>query len=98
MLGNFRHPHLVPLLAFCISSEDIEPFVALIYPRMSSSLEDALHLQHADALLASVRLSIALDAASGLAYLHSSGDKPVILHMAAEVEQLIVQVQRGVGD
>ena len=70
MLGIFRHPHLVPLLAFCISSEDIGRFFALIYPLMSSSVEDALRPQRgADhALLWSVRLSIALDAASGLAY------------------------------
>ena len=73
MLGLFRHPHLVPLTGFCISNENSRALLALIYPRMSSSLEDALHSQHgaADALLASARLSIALDA--GLAYLHSSG-------------------------
>ena len=95
MLGIFRHPHLVPLLAFCISSEDIGRFFALIYPLMSSSVEDALRPQRgADhALLWSVRLSIALDAAAGLAFLHSSEDKPVILHRDIKTANILLDTE-----
>jgi serine/threonine protein kinase len=86
VLGNYRHQNLLPLLGFCISKEGSSLFCALIYPQMRVSLEDALQQSTrsqpgSDTILsASHRLVIAMDAAAGLAYLHSSNDKPAILH------------------
>jgi hypothetical protein len=86
ILGSYQHPNLLPLLGFCISKEDALHFCALIYPRMKCSLQDALARSRkpkhtgADALPATTRLAIACDVAAGLAYLHSSDNKPVILH------------------
>jgi hypothetical protein len=87
VLGNYRHQNLLPLLGFCISKEGSSVFCALIYPQMRVSLEDALQQSArsqpgSDAILsASHRLVIAMDAAAGLAYLHSaSNEKPAILH------------------
>ena len=87
LLGHYRHQNLVPLLGFCIAKEDSSLFCALIYPKMRCSLEDALQQSRTRSqpgsgapLSWSARLDIATDAAAGLAYLHSSDNKPVILH------------------
>jgi serine/threonine protein kinase len=86
----------VPLLGFCISKEDTRLFCALIYPRMKSSLQDALARSRnpkragIDVLTAAARLAIAHDAARGLAYLHSPDNKTVIMHMDIKSSNILV--------
>jgi hypothetical protein len=89
VLGVYQHANLVPLLGFCNSWEGESLFCALVYPRLVKSLEDALRRSDkslrmvgntSSVLTADQHVVIALDAASGLAYLHSSDLKPVILH------------------
>jgi serine/threonine protein kinase len=96
ILGKYQHPNLVPLLGFCISKQDTSLFCALIYPRMKSSLQDALARSRSpkradgDVLTAAARLAIAYDAASGLAYLHSPDNKTVIMHMDIKSSNILV--------
>jgi serine/threonine protein kinase len=81
ILGNHKHDHLVPLLGFCISQAGSNLYCPLIYPKLKSSLEDALCVRRPlGELSAKDRLVIAKDAAAGLAFLHSAVNKPVILH------------------
>ncbi len=81
ILGNHRHEHLLPLLGFCITKLSDNLFCALVYPKMKSSLEDALGgTREFGVLNAQDRVAIARDAAAGLEYLHSAVNKPVILH------------------
>jgi hypothetical protein len=96
ILGKYQHPNLVPLLGFCISKEDTRLFCALIYPRMKSSLQDALARSRnpkradCDVLTAAARLAIAHDAARGLAYLHSPDNRTVIMHMDIKSSNILV--------
>jgi hypothetical protein len=95
LLGHYRHHNLVPLLGFCIAKDDASLFCALIYPKMKCSLEDALQqsrrAQPGTALSWSTRVSIATDAAAGLAYLHSSFNKPVILHRDIKSANILLE-------
>jgi hypothetical protein len=99
VLGVYRHQNLLPLLGFCISKEDTSLFCALIYPQMRSSLEDALILSRTSqpgsntVLSSSNRLLIAMDAAAGLAYLHSSVNKPVIMHRDIKSSNILLDAE-----
>jgi len=74
VLGSYRHPHLVPLVAFCLARHDGRQEACLVYPLMpGGGLDRALADRAARPLGAAARLRIAADAAAGLAYLHSPG-------------------------
>jgi serine/threonine protein kinase len=101
ILGNYQHPNLLPLLGFCISKEEDRHFCALIYPRMKRSLQDALAQSRrrnggqggGQALSATDRLMIARDVATGLAYLHSSDSKCVILHRDMKSSNILLNAE-----
>lgn len=70
-LGQLRHPHLVKLLGFCLEDEHR----LLVYEFMPrGSLENHLFRRgsYFQPLSWSLRLKVALDAAKGLAFLHSA--------------------------
>ncbi|KAL4295190.1 hypothetical protein GQ457_12G021660 [Hibiscus cannabinus] len=73
-LGQLRHPHLVKLIGYCYE-EDNRLLVYEYMPR--GSLENQLFRRYSAALPWSTRMTIALGAAKGLAFLHEA-DKPVI--------------------
>ncbi|KAK2660895.1 hypothetical protein Ddye_007428 [Dipteronia dyeriana] len=73
-LGKFSHPNLVKLIGYCC--EDKQLF--LVYEYMAKgSLENHLFRRGAEPLAWNIRLKIAIDAAKGLNFLHSS-EKSVI--------------------
>ncbi|GMJ07566.1 PBS1-LIKE 14, RPM1-induced protein kinase [Hibiscus trionum] len=73
-LGQLRHPHLVKLIGYCYE-EDNRLLVYEYMPR--GSLENQLFRRYSATLPWSTRMTIALGAAKGLAFLHEA-DKPVI--------------------
>ncbi|KAH6821430.1 Protein kinase superfamily protein [Perilla frutescens var. hirtella] len=73
-LGQLRHPNLVKLIGYCCEGDHR----LLVYEYMASgSLEKHLFLRVRAALTWQKRLTIALDAAKGLAFLHGV-EKPII--------------------
>ncbi|KAJ8769391.1 hypothetical protein K2173_002595 [Erythroxylum novogranatense] len=77
LLSAFRHENLVPLLGYCSENDQ----QILVYPFMSNgSLQDRLYGQAAKRKILDwpTRLSIALGAARGLAYLHTFAGRCVI--------------------
>nr|ABY90094.1 receptor kinase [Casuarina glauca] len=77
LLSEIRHENLVPLLGYC-SEEDQQ---ILVYPFMSNgSLQDRLYREPAKRKILDwpTRLSIALGAARGLAYLHTFAGRCII--------------------
>ncbi|GAA0171001.1 hypothetical protein LIER_25142 [Lithospermum erythrorhizon] len=73
-LGQLRHANLVKLIGYCCEDEHR----LLVYEYMASgSLEKHLFSRVSATLTWSKRLKIALDAAKGLAFLHSA-DRPII--------------------
>ncbi|KAF5747236.1 Kinase superfamily protein [Tripterygium wilfordii] len=73
-LGKFSHPNLVKLLGYCWQESQF----LLVYEYMQKgSLENHLFRQGAEALSWETRLKIAIEAARGLEYLHTS-EKSVI--------------------
>nr|ALJ03415.1 symbiosis receptor-like kinase [Aeschynomene evenia var. serrulata] len=77
LLSAIRHENLVPLLGYCNENDQ----QILVYPFMSNgSLQDRLYGEPAKRKILDwpTRLSIALGAARGLAYLHSFPGRSVI--------------------
>ncbi|KAL8462767.1 hypothetical protein ACS0TY_033694 [Phlomoides rotata] len=73
-LGQLRHPNLVKLIGYCCEGDHR----LLVYEYLASgSLEKHLFLRVRATLTWHKRLKIALDAARGLAFLHSV-EKPII--------------------
>ncbi|KAK9270885.1 hypothetical protein L1049_026471 [Liquidambar formosana] len=73
-LGKFSHPNLVRLLGYCWEDKEF----LLVYEYMQKgSLENHLFRRGAEPLSWSTRLNIAIGAARGLAFLHTS-EKQVI--------------------
>lgn len=73
-LGQLRHPNLVKLIGYCCEDDNR----LLVYEFMfRGSLEDHLFRKTTAPLSWSTRMSIALGAAKGLAFLHNA-EKPVI--------------------
>ncbi|KAK1554610.1 hypothetical protein Q3G72_014695 [Acer saccharum] len=73
-LGKFSHPNLVKLIGYCWEDKQF----LLVYEYMQKgSLENHLFRRGAEPLPWHVRLKIAIDAAKGLTFLHSS-EKSVI--------------------
>lgn len=73
-LGQMRHPHLVKLIGYCFEDEHR----LLVYEYMPrGSLENQLFRRYSVSLPWSTRMSIALGAAKGLAFLHEA-KMPVI--------------------
>ncbi|KAJ3680985.1 hypothetical protein LUZ60_015474 [Juncus effusus] len=73
-LGQLRHPNLVKLIGYCCEDEHR----LLVYEFMfRGSLENHLFRKTASPLPWSTRMSIALGAAKGLAFLHNA-ERPVI--------------------
>lgn len=68
-LGSLSHPNLVKLLGYCWEGTEL----LLVYEYMAKgSLENHLFRRSAEPLSWSLRLKIAIGAARGLAFLHSS--------------------------
>lgn len=77
LLSAIQHENLVPLLGYCNENDQ----QILVYPFMSNgSLQDRLYGEPAKRKVLDwpTRLSIALGAARGLAYLHTFPGRPVI--------------------
>ncbi|XP_065881617.1 probable serine/threonine-protein kinase PIX13 [Euphorbia lathyris] len=73
-LGKFQHPNLVKLLGYCWEEKQF----LLVYEHMQKgSLENHLFRRGAEALPWDIRIHIAIGAAYGLAFLHTS-EKSVI--------------------
>ncbi|WJX69586.1 putative serine/threonine-protein kinase pbl9 [Trifolium repens] len=75
-LGQFSHPHLVRLIGYCLEDEHR----LLVYEFMPrGSLENHLFRRgsYFQPLSWTLRLKVALDAAKGLAFLHSSETKVI---------------------
>ncbi|XP_061340578.1 probable serine/threonine-protein kinase PBL9 isoform X1 [Gastrolobium bilobum] len=75
-LGQFSHPHLVRLIGYCLEDEHR----LLVYEFMPrGSLENHLFRRgsYFQPLSWSLRLKVALDAAKGLAFLHSAETKVI---------------------
>ncbi|KAJ0718358.1 putative protein kinase RLK-Pelle-RLCK-VIIa-2 family [Helianthus annuus] len=69
LLGRLKHPNVVKLLGYC--QENME--LLLVYEFMQGgSLEDRLFRKGVDALPWSMRIKIAIGAAQGMAFLHST--------------------------
>ncbi|KAL8141007.1 hypothetical protein V2J09_007028 [Rumex salicifolius] len=68
-LGKFLHPNLVRLIGYCAEEKDL----LLVYEYLQKgSLESQLFSQYGEPLPWGIRISIALDAARGLHFLHTS--------------------------
>ncbi|KAL7207280.1 hypothetical protein ACSBR1_029274 [Camellia fascicularis] len=75
-LGKFSHPNLVKLLGYCWEDDQL----LLIYEYMQKgSLESHLFKRGLEPLSWETRLNIAIGAAQGLAFLHTT-EKQVIYH------------------
>lgn len=74
-LGSIRHRNLVRLYGFCMYG-NLHAFVLELLP--NGSLQDRLYGPEAESLSIHARLSIALDVAHGLAYLHHGLRKPMV--------------------
>ncbi|KAM0847207.1 hypothetical protein ACQ4PT_055164 [Festuca glaucescens] len=84
-LRSLRHRNLVPILTACSSIDSRgNDFKALVYEFMpNGSLDSLLHLKedgmHAPCYLTLIqRLSIALDIANALEYLHHNSQRPIL--------------------
>jgi serine/threonine protein kinase len=74
VLGNYRHPHLLPLLCFSLMQHNGCQEACLVYPLMArGGLDQALAAGTAHPLDAVARLRVAADVAAGLGYLHAPG-------------------------
>lgn len=77
LLSAIKHENLVPLLGYCCEKDQ----EILVYPFMSNgSLQDRLYGEPSKRKVLDwpTRLSIALDAARGLAYLHNFSERSLI--------------------
>lgn len=74
-LSRLHHRNLVPLVGYC----DEEGEQMLVYEFMpNGSLHDLLNAKYKDSLTFAKRLTIALDSAKGILYLHTEADPPII--------------------
>ncbi|KAM0042474.1 putative protein kinase RLK-Pelle-CrRLK1L-1 family [Helianthus debilis subsp. tardiflorus] len=80
ILGRLKHPNVVKLLGYC--QENME--LLLVYEFMQGgSLEDRLFRKGVDALPWSTRIKIAIGAAQGMAFLHSTINNVIYRDMKA---------------
>ncbi|XP_073151249.1 serine/threonine-protein kinase PCRK1-like isoform X2 [Henckelia pumila] len=79
VLGVVEHPNLVKLIGYCAEDDERGMQRLLIYEYMpNGSVEEHLSINSTTPLSWAMRLSIALDAAKGLAYLHEEMDFQII--------------------
>ena len=71
---SLNHAHLLPVLGYSCDG----PRLCLIYPFMANGSLDS-HLHNTDNLTPEVRVQVACDVASALAYLHGQAEN-VIVH------------------
>ncbi|KAJ0900703.1 putative protein kinase RLK-Pelle-RLCK-VIIa-2 family [Helianthus annuus] len=80
LLGRLKHPNVVKLLGYC--QENME--LLLVYEFMQGgSLEDRLFRKGVEALPWSTRIKIAIGAAQGMAFLHSTVNNVIYRDMKA---------------
>ncbi|KAK8563194.1 hypothetical protein V6N12_011249 [Hibiscus sabdariffa] len=85
-LGNIRHRNIVRLLAFCSNKETN----LLVYEYMrNGSLGEALHGKKGGFIGWNLRYKIALEAATGLCYLHHDCS-PLILHRDVKSNSILL--------
>ena len=95
-LTKYRHPHLIALLGHTALTE---PSPCLIFPLMSQgSLRDRLDLKDGtDPLSWDVRMKVAFQAASALAFLHRPFQgAQVLLHLDVKSENILLDQQYDV--
>ena len=96
MLSKYRHPHLIALFGHT-NLVDNQP--CLIYPLMTQgSLRDRLDCKEGTETLSwDIRMKIAFQTASGLAFLHKPYQgAPVLLHLDVKSENILLDQQYDV--
>lgn len=86
VLGVVEHPNLVKLVGYCAEDDERGIQRLLVYEYLSNrSVQDHLSNRFQAPLPWATRLSVAQDAARGLAYLHEGMDFQVILSLFLKI-------------